>query len=71
MNGGGDDPRASAGCRPGQLADLLGRRVRYRGVTGHVQEVDALGAPHVVILAPGGVLLRVEASQWAEIEVLR
>jgi hypothetical protein len=71
MTGVGDVPRSSVGRGPGELADLLGRRVRYRGVTGHVQEVDALGVPHVVILAPGGVLMRVEAAQWAEIEVLR
>jgi hypothetical protein len=54
-----------------QPQELLGRRVRFREMVGRVEEVDVLSAPHVVILTREGVLLRVPAPEWAEIEVLR
>jgi hypothetical protein len=54
-----------------QPQELLGRRVRFRELVGRVQEVDVLSAPHVVILTREGVLVRVPAREWAEIEVLR
>ena len=52
-----------------QPSELLGRRVRFRGITGHVEEVNVLSAPHVVIRTRDG-LLRVPAPEWGEIEVL-
>ncbi len=54
-----------------QPSELLGRRVRFRSQVGHVDEVNVLSAPHVVILTREGLLLRVPAPEWGEIEVLR
>jgi hypothetical protein len=50
--------------------ELLGRKVRFRGSVGHVEEVNVLSAPHVVIRTREG-LQRVPAPEWGEIEVLR
>jgi hypothetical protein len=54
-----------------QADELLGRRVRFRDTVGRVVEVDVLSAPHLVILSRNGLLVRVPASEWGEIELLR
>ena len=54
-----------------QPEELLGRRVRFRDMVGRVEEVNVLSAPHVAIVTREGLLLRVPAPEWGEIEVLR
>jgi hypothetical protein len=54
-----------------QPEELLGRRVRFRGLVGRVEEVDVVSTPHVVILTRDGTLLRLAAPEWDELEVLR
>ena len=54
-----------------RVEQLLGRRVRFRDVVGRVQEVNMVGAPHVAIVTREGLLVRVPAPEWGDIEVLR
>jgi hypothetical protein len=66
-----DDARSSPPQRPSrQPEELLGRRVRYRGDVGRVQEVHLLHGPDVVIAMRDGRLLRVPAPEWEAIELL-
>lgn len=67
-----DDTFRSAPPHPAwRPTELLGRYVRFRRIVGHVEEVDVLSSPHVAILTREGLLVRVPAAEWGEIEVLR
>jgi hypothetical protein len=71
MSGSDETFRAPPPHAAWRADELLGRRVRFRDQVGRVEEVNVLSAPQVAIITRDGLLLRVPAPDWGEIEVLR